>query len=73
MVKGYMKFYSVTRNGKDLGKFPESTFREMVKNQLLPKDALYWTEGMAAPANHPPRPTAPQDKAPEGQRGSQIG
>ena len=69
-----MKFYSVTRNGKDLGKFPESTFREMVKNQLLPKDALYWTEGMAdwatigsltkTPGTQPPPPTIPRAQQP---------
>lgn len=69
-----MKFYSVTRNGKDLGKFPESTFREMVKNQLLPKDALYWTEGMTdwatigsltkTPGTQPPQPTIPRAQQP---------
>jgi hypothetical protein len=42
-----MKFYSITRNGKALGRFPEPAFREMIKHRLLPPDALYWTDGMA--------------------------
>lgn len=62
-----MKFYNVTRKGKDLGRFPKAAFDEMIKNKLLPLDALYWTEGMADWATiasisgaTPPIPTPPK-------------
>lgn len=62
-----MKFYSVTRKGKDLGRFPKAAFDEMIKNKLLPLDAHYWTEGMADWATiasisgaTPPIPTPPK-------------
>jgi hypothetical protein len=62
-----MKFYSVTRKGKDLGRFPKAAFDEMIKNKLLPLDAHYWTEGMADWASiasisgaTPPIPTPPK-------------